>query len=222
MSTFLTSLLSLVSLLFGTWLGAHFSMRNALKALELQNAQTEKERREERQYRDKEQLQQWFEKYAIEECIDPLLAEILYLQEFLVAKACEFQFKTPTIHTNRPAPPYEAYTRIFVITGAANFPMLSNLSRTTLIGALKVETGQKYMQHLNLIRVLLIRLRQYLITIEIKNKRDIHNLCNIPRIQKLAEAFDQQIDELLTGKSSGEVSPLTDMLRRMSASIPEK
>lgn len=60
-----------------------------------------------------------------------------------------------------------------------------------------------------------------MVTIEIKNKSDIHNLCNIPRIQKLAEAFDQQIDEMLIGKSSGEVSPLTDMLRRMSASIPE-
>lgn len=77
------------------------------------------------------------------------------------------------------------------------------------------------MRRLNLIRVLLIRLRQYLITIEIKNKSDILNLCNIPRIQKLAEAFDQQIDEMLIGKSTGEVSQLTDILRRMAASIPE-
>jgi hypothetical protein len=92
MSTLLTPLLSLISLLFGTWLGARFSMRNTLKALEIQNAQKEKERREEREARDKEQLQQWFEKYAIEECVDPLLAEVLFLQEFLVRKAAESQF----------------------------------------------------------------------------------------------------------------------------------
>ena len=196
-------------------------MRNTLKALEIQNAQKEKERREEREARDKEQLQQWFEKYAIEECVDPLLAEVLFLQEFLVRKASESQFGIGATDPNPPAPPYEAYIRIFVITGAANFPMLSNLARTGLATTLNIETCQKYMQYLNFIRVGLIRLRQYLITTEIKNKRDIHDLCNVSRIQKLADLFDQQIDAMLTGKQSNEVSPLTDMFRKMSATIPE-
>ena len=35
----ITSLLSLGSLLIGSWLGARFSLRNTLKALEIQDAQ---------------------------------------------------------------------------------------------------------------------------------------------------------------------------------------
>ncbi|HXI24036.1 MAG TPA: hypothetical protein VNG71_09175 [Pyrinomonadaceae bacterium] len=222
MGTALTLFVPLVSLVVGTWLGAWLSHRNTLRLLDIQTRQKDKERNEERATQHKEEIREWFENYAIDQCVDPLLTEILFLQDFLLRAAAARQFHTSANEASTPTPPYDACIRIFVMTGAANFPMLLSLPRAGFATSMNEETCQKFMKHLNYIRLCLIRLRQYLISTEIINKSDVHNLCNVPRIQKLAEALDQQIDEMLSGRQSRGVSPITELLREMSANAPSE
>lgn len=129
MSTFLTSIVPVISLIVGTWLGAKFSLRNTLRALEIQNRQKEKERAEEVQQNEQKELRSWFERYAIDECVDPLLGEILFLQQFFTRRMTKTHYglaKEPEVEI--PPMPYQACVRIFAISGAVNFTMLASIA----------------------------------------------------------------------------------------------
>ena len=109
MSILLTSIVPLISLIIGTWLGAKFSLRNTLRALEIQNRQKEKERAEEARQNEQKELCSWFERYTIDECVDPLLGEILFLQQFFTTSMTKTHYglaKEPDVEI--PQMPYKA------------------------------------------------------------------------------------------------------------------
>ena len=158
-------------------------------------------RAEEALQNEQKELSSWFERYAIDECVDPLLGEILFLQQFFTRRLTKTHYgltKEPEVEI-RPMP-YQACVRIFAISGALNFTMLASIARLGIPSTFSVEQCQKYMKSLNLILIGLIRLRQYLVGATITAKNDVHRLCVERRIQALGEMFDKEISEMGTQK----------------------
>jgi len=196
----------------GIWLGSHLSLRNSLRALQTQSEQRAQELQREREIKEQETLKAWFEDFAITNCIDPLLLEILRLQDITIRSSLKVM---GNVEIEVSPVPTEAFGKLFTLTGSIQFSTLSNALRLAPAGGLAKDECQEYVNRLNTLFLYLVRLKQYLLTTDISAKSDIYNICNIDRIRTIGESIDELINEILKREPNNELSPMTLLLRNM-------
>lgn len=189
------TLAPVVSAIIAAWLTARFTLRNAFQTFQLQNEHRMKELISEREYKEKENLRVWFEDYAVNKSIDPLSAEILFIQNLFVQIAAKGKTKIePNIEM--PPIPFDACVRLFNLTGTMMFPFLLHMSRQALSYNIDEAKCQKYTQFLNGILIGLLRLKQIFLTLELNRKSDLYKVCSNTMVQKGGEFLDKSITDM--------------------------
>ncbi|HSK70741.1 MAG TPA: hypothetical protein VK892_03530 [Pyrinomonadaceae bacterium] len=209
------TLAPVVTVIIGAWLGSRFTRGNTFQTLSLQNEQKMKEIASERKHKEKENLRSWFEDYAINRCIDPLSAEILFIQNLFVQVASKKRTRVE-LKIEIPPIPFDACVRLFNLTGATGFPYLLHMARQALTYDIDEKECQKYTQFLNGILIGLLKLKQILLDIEIKQKSDLYEICNNPLVRQGGEFLDNSISNMFELDKSAIGGDMSDMLRRMA------
>lgn len=189
-------LIRLVSTVFavlvGAYLGARLTLKNTLRTLEVQNKQKADELALERRTKEQEQLNLWFEDYAINKCLDPLITEILFIKLLIDQAVIEDETK---VKQERSIPPMtiDACARFFTLTGVLNLPILLNVGRSA--SSMKIQSLQhkELVPYLNEILFHLIMLKRLMLSIELKSKTDIHKVCASELVKTQAESVEKCI-----------------------------
>lgn len=203
------------SVILGAWLGSRFTLRNSLKAIEVENEQRVKEWERDKKIKVQEELKYWLEDYAITGCVDPLLSEILLIESIVIRAHLTGKV---VFDVTMPDLPHSSCVRIFTLTGSARFTLLVQTLRSRR-GDTTKENCHRIMETLNTISLLLIGLRQLLTSVDIESKSDLYKLCNDERFQKIGEALDAAATKTLTGSDTAEIAGMTRILRDISPKV---
>ena len=112
--------------------------------------------------------------------------------------------------------PFDACVRLFNLTGATGFPYLLHMARQALSYEIDEAECQKYTRFLNGILIGLLKLKQVLLDIEIKQKSDLYDVCNNPLVRTGGEFLDNSIANMFGLNKSAIGGDMAEMLRRIS------
>ena len=136
----------------------------------------------------------WFEDYAINKCLDPLITEILFIK-LLIDQAEIEQATKVKQERSIPPMPIDACARFFTLTGL-NLTILLNIGRSAFSITIQSIQHKELVPYLNEVLYHLIMLKRLMLNIELKSKTDIHKICASELVKTQAESVEKCINKM--------------------------